>query len=250
MYMGSRLRPRSGQPGSTPAGSAFDRRGRSGVSSSVSRPVAMSPSARHGCMAARSVDAPIASCWASPAGVRWPATSSQPVVLSSSTALRRRLRFHRRLSRSTAESASPAAALITWAWTGETPRARRTAMCPSPRCSRSVVVACQSAKWGCAGRGSAWLAAARRVQRCRRHSPLPRQVGRFRHLLGLNGHVAPKSAQGSVRTRQPRRYRILRAGVGPRVRQRSGDPIRWKPKKLAAATAGATGPTGATRSAK
>jgi hypothetical protein len=64
-----------------------------------------------------------------------------------------------RPTRSTSSSHSPAATLSRWASTGVTPRTVRTAISPSPRCSRRTVAACQSRLCTSAGQFSAWLAA-------------------------------------------------------------------------------------------
>ena len=127
---------------------------------------------------------------------------------------------------------SPSSAIRrTCASHGSIPAPTRTLTCPSPRCSRSRVAACQSARWGASGQESATFAA---------NSGRPAtdaRVDRAADLVGGatrrgGGKIRGESvAHRAVDPFQARVDRGVRLDPVPDRRQRTGDELRVEPEE-------------------
>ena len=120
-------------------------------------------------------------------------------------------------------------------------------MCPSPRCSRSVVASCQSLPSGSPGSSSAALAA-----------PSGRPVGSAAAATGPSSAAACPQASGSAPASRSAAAltaaRACRHACGV-VRDHASGSARatvpgWNPANMATTGAAGTGPSGAARHAK
>jgi hypothetical protein len=229
------------------SGSSFQRRSAIGSSSRAHRSVASAPTRCHGASARRSVTASTSAYAVRPVAVAVPSEASHPRVVRRAAAadhsssvqpragcMEARSRPSSTPSRQTSDSQP------------STPAVSRAATCPSPRCSRRIVAACQSRPGASAGQGRSALAPAR-TRPCTSIARAAASSGPAASSTSM-----PSSNSASAARAPATRASIAAAGV-MRVQMsgRARPTITGaKPKNAATTGPAPIGPSGAVRPAK